>query len=152
MTRDSEAFQSERSVTTEHEATLEDASCLGEAGEGANIMSIDELQAQGIGMADIQKLRVAGICTVKGVCMTGRRALLKVKGLSEAKVDKIKEACEKLHDSGFISALEFSIRRQVVFTASTGSQELMRSSAAACSRWPSPRSLASFARARRKSA
>lgn len=47
-------------------------------------------------MADIKKLKSVGICTIKGIQMTTRRALCNVKGLSEAKVDKIKEAANKL--------------------------------------------------------
>lgn len=47
-------------------------------------------------MADIKKLKSVGICTVKGIQMTTRRALCNVKGLSEAKVEKIKEAAGKL--------------------------------------------------------
>ena len=52
---------------------------------------IDELQSHGINAADIKKLKVSGICTVKGVQMTTRKKLCAIKGLSEAKVDKIKE-------------------------------------------------------------
>lgn len=52
---------------------------------------IDELQAHGINAADIKKLKMAGICTVKGVQMTTRRKMCNIKGISEAKVDKIKE-------------------------------------------------------------
>lgn len=47
-------------------------------------------------MADIKKLKSVGICTIKGIQMTTRRALCNVKGLSEAKVEKIKEAANKL--------------------------------------------------------
>lgn len=47
-------------------------------------------------MADIKKMKTVGICTVKGIQMTTRRALCNVKGLSEAKVEKIKEAAGKL--------------------------------------------------------
>lgn len=89
-------------------------------------ISVDELQEHGIGVADIQKLRQAGICTVKGIHMAGRRTLLKVKGLSEAKVDKIKEAAQKIIDCGFVSALELSVKRQQVFRVSTGSEDLDR--------------------------
>lgn len=52
---------------------------------------IDELQAHGINAADLKKLKAAGICTVRGVQMTTRRKMCNIKGLSEAKVDKIKE-------------------------------------------------------------
>lgn len=47
-------------------------------------------------VADIKKLKSVGICTIKGIQMTTRRALCNIKGLSEAKVDKIKEAANKL--------------------------------------------------------
>lgn len=47
-------------------------------------------------MADIKKLKSVGICTVKGIQMTTRKALCNIKGLSEAKVEKIKEAAGKM--------------------------------------------------------
>lgn len=52
---------------------------------------IDDLQNHGINAADIKKLKTSGICTIKGVQMTTRRRLATIKGLSEAKIDKIKE-------------------------------------------------------------
>lgn len=58
---------------------------------------IDELQAHGINAADIKKLKSAGICTVKGVQMITRRRLCMIKGISEAKVDKIKEVSLTFH-------------------------------------------------------
>lgn len=58
--------------------------------------------------------------------MTSKRSLYKLKGMSEAKVDKIKEAASKLMDCGFVSALELSVKRQAVFHISTGSQEFDR--------------------------
>ncbi|OZJ03230.1 hypothetical protein BZG36_03440 [Bifiguratus adelaidae] len=57
---------------------------------------IDDLQNHGIGAADINKLKSAGICTIRGVQMTTRKNLCKIKGLSEAKIDKIKEAAGKI--------------------------------------------------------
>lgn len=47
-------------------------------------------------MADITKLKQAGIHTVAGAQMTTRRQLAKVKGFSEIKIEKIKDACTKL--------------------------------------------------------
>lgn len=47
-------------------------------------------------VADIKKMKVVGICTVKGIQMTTRKALCNIKGLSEAKVEKIKEAAGKM--------------------------------------------------------
>uniref|UniRef100_A0A8D2LWN4 DNA meiotic recombinase 1 n=1 Tax=Varanus komodoensis TaxID=61221 RepID=A0A8D2LWN4_VARKO len=74
-------------------------------------------------VADIKKLKAVGICTIKGIQMTTRRALCNVKGLSEAKVEKIKEAANKLIEPGFLTALEYSEKRKMVFHIPTGSQE-----------------------------
>ncbi|KAL8221914.1 UNVERIFIED_CONTAM: Meiotic recombination protein dmc1 [Gekko kuhli] len=73
--------------------------------------------------ADIKKLKSVGICTIKGIQMTTRRALCNVKGLSEAKVEKIKEAANKLIEPGFLTAFEYSEKRKRVFHITTGSQE-----------------------------
>ncbi|KAM8889879.1 meiotic recombination protein DMC1/LIM15 homolog isoform 2-T2 [Synchiropus picturatus] len=84
---------------------------------------IDLLQKYGINVADIKKLKSVGICTVKRIQMTTRKALCNVKGMSEAKVEKIKEAAGKLLNIGFQTAHEYSIRRKQVFHITTGSQE-----------------------------
>ncbi|KXN66360.1 hypothetical protein CONCODRAFT_43819, partial [Conidiobolus coronatus NRRL 28638] len=55
------------------------------------ILDVDELQSHGINVSDINKLKSNGICTIKAIQMTTKRNLAKVKGLSETKVDKIKE-------------------------------------------------------------
>ncbi|KAG9338818.1 hypothetical protein JZ751_025255 [Albula glossodonta] len=91
--------------------------------EESFFQDIDLLQKHGINMADIKKLKSIGICTVKGIQMTTRRALCNVKGLSEAKVDKIKEAAGKLLTNGFLTAFEYSERRKQVFHITTGSLE-----------------------------
>ncbi|KAG8138141.1 hypothetical protein E2320_004055, partial [Naja naja] len=74
-------------------------------------------------VADIKKLKSVGICTIKGIQMTTKRALCNVKGLSEAKVEKIKEAANKLIEPGFLTAFEYSEKRKMVFHITTGSQE-----------------------------
>uniref|UniRef100_A0A8K9WTD2 Meiotic recombination protein n=1 Tax=Oncorhynchus mykiss TaxID=8022 RepID=A0A8K9WTD2_ONCMY len=84
---------------------------------------IDTLQKHGINMADLKKLKSVGICTVKGIQMTTRRALCNIKGLSEAKVDKIKEAAGKILTNGFLTAFEYSAKRKQVFHVMTGSLE-----------------------------
>uniref|UniRef100_A0A158PH42 RECA_3 domain-containing protein n=1 Tax=Angiostrongylus costaricensis TaxID=334426 RepID=A0A158PH42_ANGCS len=91
--------------------------------EDAEIQDVELLQNHGINMADIKKLQSVGICTVKGVMMTTKKRLAEVKGLSEAKVDKIKEAACKIMKNGFITALEVCTRRKQCFKISTGSLE-----------------------------
>ena len=56
--------------------------------------------------------------------MATKKNLCKIKGLSEAKVDKIREAASKLTDSGFITAAECAVRRQSIYRITTGSKEL----------------------------
>ncbi|EPZ30915.1 Meiotic recombination protein DMC1/LIM15-like protein [Rozella allomycis CSF55] len=106
-----QALESERDVVDQEEID-------------EDIQSVDLLQSQGIGVADINKLKAVGICTLKGLLMTTRKALGKVKGLSEAKVDKLLEAAAKLSSGGFITAMEYAQRRQAVLKISTGSKEL----------------------------
>lgn len=74
-------------------------------------------------MIDIKKLKAVGICTIKGVLMCTKKKLCNIKGLSEVKVEKIKEACQKLDAGGFTTALQFQDKRKQVFRISTGSQE-----------------------------
>ena len=52
-------------------------------------------------MTDIKKLTDAGYTTVESVCFVPKKALVNVKGLSEAKLEKILEAAAKLVDMGF---------------------------------------------------
>ncbi|KAM3592227.1 uncharacterized protein V6R79_015050 [Siganus canaliculatus] len=91
--------------------------------EESFFQDIDLLQKHGINVADIKKLKSVGICTVKGIQMTTRKALSNIKGLSEAKVEKIKEAAGKILNVGFQTAFEYSTRRKQVFHITTGSQE-----------------------------
>jgi len=129
MESQSGTMMSERSLMTEPDDVVPDRRRIvaqAEVDEEVSFQSVDELQGHGIGVTDIQKLKLAGICTIKGVSMTSKRALMNVKGLSEAKAEKIKEASAKLHDSGFISALEFSAKRSAVFKVSTGCEEFDR--------------------------
>ncbi|XP_058477312.1 meiotic recombination protein DMC1/LIM15 homolog isoform X3 [Solea solea] len=91
--------------------------------EESFFQDIDLLQKHGINVADIKKMKSVGICTVKGIQMTTRKALCNIKGLSEAKVEKIKEAAGKILNVGFQTAFEYSAKRKQVFHITTGSQE-----------------------------
>ncbi|QRV97253.1 meiotic recombination protein DMC1, related protein [Ceratobasidium sp. AG-Ba] len=85
---------------------------------------VEELQAHGINAQDIAKLKKEGICTVSGVRMTSRRNLLKIKGMSEAKVDKIKEASQKILGSSFQTGIQVSDKRKRVLHISSGSKSV----------------------------
>jgi DNA repair protein RAD51 len=43
----------------------------------------------GIGNADLKKLQEAGFCTVESIAFAPRKTLLAVKGISDAKADKL---------------------------------------------------------------
>lgn len=60
-----------------------------------------QLQDLGIAANEITKLRDAGIYTVTRVQQTTCKKLLNIKGLSEAKVEKIKQAAAKLAPSRY---------------------------------------------------
>ena len=47
----------------------------------------------GIGTADIKKLQEAGFCTVESIAFAPRKSLLAVKGISDAKADKLAVSC-----------------------------------------------------------
>lgn len=54
-------------------------------------------------MQDINKLKKEGYCTVKSVLMEVKKNLCKIKGLSEAKLDKIIEGAMKIEKTGFMN-------------------------------------------------
>lgn len=90
----------------------------------SNIISVDELQNYGINVSDLNKLKQNGIFTVNTILSTTRRNLIKIKGLSEIKIDKIKEQASKILKIDFISANEQLNIRRKVNTISTGSSNL----------------------------
>jgi len=55
-------------------------------------MLISKLEECGINSADIKKLVDAGFQTVEAVAFTAKKHLINIKGLTEAKVDKILES------------------------------------------------------------
>ena len=87
--------------------------------------SIDKLVQAGINSADIKKLKEAGICTVGSVLMETKKKLANVKGISDAKVEKIIAAATSLDTSfSFMSGNDCLAKRQKVIHISTGSTEL----------------------------
>ncbi|KAG0494513.1 hypothetical protein HPP92_005507 [Vanilla planifolia] len=66
----------------------------------------------------------AGLCTVEAVAYSPRKDLLQIKGISEAKVDKIIEAASKLVPLGFTSASQLHAQRLEIIQITSGSREL----------------------------
>ncbi|XP_020258865.1 meiotic recombination protein DMC1 homolog [Asparagus officinalis] len=86
--------------------------------------SIDKLISQGINAGDVKKLQDAGIYTCNGLMMHTKKSLTGIKGLSEAKVDKICEAAEKIVSSGYITGSDLMLKRKAVIKITTGSNAL----------------------------
>ncbi|ORY96587.1 Rad51-domain-containing protein, partial [Syncephalastrum racemosum] len=55
--------------------------------------------------------------------MTTKKILLRIKGLSETKADKIKEAAAKAQDCSFLTATQIASHRKKVVHISTGSKQ-----------------------------
>ncbi|EFJ31328.1 hypothetical protein SELMODRAFT_408953 [Selaginella moellendorffii] len=85
---------------------------------------VEQLQHCGISAVDVKKLREAGFCTVEAVAYSPKKELLKIKGISEAKVDKITEAATKLVPMGFTSAAQMHEQRSEIIQITSGSKEL----------------------------
>jgi len=59
-------------------------------------------QECGIQAADVKKLREAGYYTVESIAYTAKKQLLTIKGISEAKADKILSEGSTYLDIGFM--------------------------------------------------
>ncbi|KAF2720467.1 hypothetical protein K431DRAFT_285771 [Polychaeton citri CBS 116435] len=89
------------------------------------IVDIDQLQAHGIGQADIGKMKAAGLYTVASVHSSTTKTLLKIRGFSEVKVEKVKEAVRKClpNGAGYVTGHELLQLRRRCFRISTGSKQ-----------------------------
>ncbi|CAG8641111.1 7420_t:CDS:2 [Dentiscutata heterogama] len=93
--------------------------------EELGYMPVTKLKECGINESDVKKLSDNGYATVEAVAFSPRKALLTIKGISEAKVDKILSEAIKLSPRmGFESATLVQKRRENYFYISTGSKAL----------------------------
>lgn len=87
---------------------------------------VEDLQSCGVNMSEIKKLQEAGYSTVGSVLQACTRDLIAIKGFSDAKVEKIREAARKLDIRGgcFKSGLEMKEKRRTIIRITTGSNAL----------------------------
>ena len=85
-----------------------------EDAEASGPMPVGALEAHGIGSADVKKLREAGYHTVESVVYAPKKALLGIKGISEAKADKVIAEAQKLVPTGFTTATEMHLKRSQI--------------------------------------
>jgi len=86
--------------------------------------TLDMLQEHGIATNDIQKLNAAGYFTLESVAHATARKLQDVKGISEAKVQKLKEIVKTMVPMDFKTAADALEDRKAMVTLTTGSTEL----------------------------
>ena len=72
----------------------------------------------------MKKLEEAGFHTVEAVAYAPKKQLIAIKGISEAKADKLLNEAIKLVPMGFTTATEFHQRRSDIVQVTTGSKEL----------------------------
>lgn len=94
--------------------------------EAMGPLPVQKLEECGISATDVKKLMEAGFYTVEAVAYTPKKALLLIKGISEAKADKIIGEAAKLVPLGFTTASEFHQRRSEIVYVTSGSKELDR--------------------------
>ena len=63
---------------------------------GPEFHELDKLQEGGINSSDIQKLKDAGFNSLEAISYTAKKNLVLIKGLSEAKIDKIIKVVEDI--------------------------------------------------------
>jgi len=89
-------------------------------------MLVQVLEQHGIAGSDIKKLIDAGFHTVESVAYAPKKALLEVKGISDAKVDKLVAEVSRLIPMGFTTATEILESRKEIIRMTTGSREIDR--------------------------
>ncbi len=87
-------------------------------------LPVASLEQHGINAGDVKKLAEAGYNTVESVVYAPKKNLLAIKGISEAKADKIIAEGQKLIPTGFTTATEMHLRRSQIIQVTTGSKEL----------------------------
>jgi len=85
---------------------------------------VNQLEQHGISANDVKKLQEAGFHTVESVVYAPKKKLTEIKGISEAKADKILAEGVKLVPTGFTTATEMHLKRSQIIQVTTGSKEL----------------------------
>lgn len=85
---------------------------------------LSALEGNGITAADIKKLVEHGFTTVESICFSTKKNLIEVKGINDAKAEKILAQAGTLVPMGFCSAADYHQQRQDIVYLSTGSTEL----------------------------
>ncbi|XP_050085585.1 DNA repair protein RAD51 homolog A [Anopheles aquasalis] len=105
------------------EKSIQSASTV-EDDEHYGPLLIGKLEGNGITSGDVKKLAEAGFHTIESVAFAPKKQLLTIKGISEAKADKILQEATKHVPMGFTTATEWHQKRSEIIQLTTGSKEL----------------------------
>eukprot|EP00759_Apiculatamorpha_spiralis_P008052 PhF_6_TR15051/c1_g1_i4/m.23631/K04482/RAD51; DNA repair protein RAD51 len=89
-------------------------------------MLVQVLEQHGIAGGDIKRLIESGFHTVESIAYAPRKALLNVKGISEAKADKLAAEAARLVPMGFTTATDYLELRKDIIRMTSGSREVDR--------------------------
>lgn len=92
--------------------------------DAAGPLKLEHLLAKGLTQKDLTILREGGIHTVESLAYAPNKNILAIKGISEAKCEKLKTAAKQLVAMGFCSANEFLEARENLIRFTTGSSNL----------------------------
>ncbi|ABW98144.1 rad51 (nucleomorph) [Hemiselmis andersenii] len=95
-----------------------------EKGDKNQILKISQLTEKGISPSDIKNLRNSGYHTIRSVAYTSKKKLIEIRGISEAKAEKLLNEAYKIVPMGFCTGRDAYINRQEMISLTTGSQEL----------------------------
>jgi len=115
---------SEKSKVVETAAPEEEDVELNEDLDSSGPQLLKTLEGNGITAGDIKKLQEGGFHTVESVAYAPKKALIAIKGISEAKADKLLAESLKLVPMGFTTATSFHQKRCEIIQLTTGSKEL----------------------------
>ncbi|XP_044255963.1 DNA repair protein RAD51 homolog 1-like [Tribolium madens] len=85
---------------------------------------LSKLEGNGITAADLKKLKDAGFHSIESLAYTPKKTLVAIKGMSEAKIDKLLAEVAKFVNMGFTTATDILKRRSDIVQLTTGSKEL----------------------------
>ena len=75
------------------------------------INEIERLQECGINMADINKLKNAGYSSVKSVIMATKKQLQTIKGITDQRAIRLRDAAMKIENAGFVTGYDLMLKR-----------------------------------------
>jgi len=116
--------EEEEEEVMEEAAAVEVAEAQEEDNGSSGPMPISKLEGNGISAADVKKLIDAGLHTVESIAYSTKKTLMAIKGISEAKAEKLQTEATKLIPMGFTTATELHRTRQDIIQIGTGSKEL----------------------------